>query len=46
MPARHTTRRRTGVRAVAATVVTGLTGLALTVATSEGVIHAFTMPHV
>jgi hypothetical protein len=45
MPARHTTRRQTGVRAVAATLVAGLTALALTVVTSEGVIHAFTMPH-
>jgi hypothetical protein len=46
MPARNTTRRQTGVRAVAATLVAGLTALALTVVTSEGAIHAFTMPHV
>ena len=46
MPARNPTRRRTGVRAAGATLVAGLTALALTVVTSEGAIHAFTMPHV
>jgi hypothetical protein len=39
-------RRSRSVRTVTATVVAGVVTLIVTVTTSEGVVHAFVMPHV